>query len=74
MLLVTLLAIHRPIPIGLEGNLGLLAAFGTDNIGHLSWGPIKAAPAASFTIHLVLSPPHWSKESIRIHRHPDKIL
>ncbi len=74
MLLVTLLAVHRPTSVGLEGNLGLLAAFGTGYIGHLSWGPIKAAPVASFTSHLFLSPPHWSKEPMRMRMHPVKFL
>jgi hypothetical protein len=49
VLLVALAAIYRPGPVGLEGNLGLLATICTNCIAHFSWASVEAT--TSFSIH-----------------------
>jgi len=47
MLLIALATVNRPCSVGLEGNLGLLAAFRTCYICHFSWTAVEAASAAT---------------------------
>ena len=56
MLLVALAAVNRPGPIGLEGNLGLLAALRAGYICHFSWTAIvAAAPVAAAAAAVIVS-------------------
>jgi len=47
MLLVALAAVNRPGSVRLEGDLGLLAAFGASYIRHFSGTTVVAAAAAA---------------------------
>jgi hypothetical protein len=54
VLLVALAAVNRPGAIRLEGNLGLLAAFGASYVCHFSGTTVVAAAAAAAAATAVL--------------------
>jgi len=82
VLLIALAAVNRPGSIRFEGNLGLLAAFGAGNLGHLSWSAVVAASkAATIATVFVLSLKHFNsltfyrfKEPIVLQKHLNKSL
>jgi hypothetical protein len=52
VLLVALAAVNRPGSVRLEGNLGLLAAFGASYVCHFSGTTIVAAAAAATAVFI----------------------
>jgi hypothetical protein len=52
MLLVAIVAVHRPGAIGLEGNLTCISSLCAGSIMHLSWAPVAATVSASVSLHL----------------------
>jgi hypothetical protein len=52
VLLVALAAVNRPGSVRLEGNLGLLAAFGASYVCHFSGTAVVAATAAATAVFI----------------------
>jgi len=79
MLLIAIAAINRSGTIRLEGDLGLLAAFGAGYVCHFSRSAVVAASAAATAVivlslkHLIHLPCYRFKEPIMLQKTSQQI-